>query len=203
MEDVLSVYELPYDEKRPVVCMDEMNRQLIKETRVPAIPGETEKVDSVYERAGVADVFLAFEPLSAKRITVTTEARTAIEFADFLMALFLIYHDVDKIILILDNLNTHTLSSLYKAYRPELAFKIMQKFEVHYTPKHGSWLNMAEIELGVLSRQALAKPFADFDSFKKQVTAWNVRRDSEGGTVNWQFTNKDARIKLKKLYPVL
>jgi len=204
MEDVLDVYQRPYDPLNPVVCIDETNKQLIKETRIPGAPGQPEKVDSEYERNGVADVFMIFEPLAGKRETIVTETRTAIDFANALkFTSDIMYPFVEKIVLVTDNLNTHSPSSLYKAFSPEEAHRIASRFEWHYTPKHGSWLDMAEIEIGVMCRQALAKPLPDMDSFKKQVKSWTLRRNIECSKANWQFTTTDARIKLKRLYPVI
>jgi len=202
MEDVLDVYQRPYDPLNPVICIDETNKQLIKETRVPCEPGQPERVDSEYERNGVADVFMIFEPLAGKRETIVTETRTAVDFANALkFASDTMYPLAEKIILVTDNLNTHSPSSLYKAFTPEEAHRLTNRFEWHYTPKHGSWLDMAEIEIGIMCRQALAKPFSDLDSFKKQVKAWTLLRNSDCAKVNWQFTTTDARIKLKRLYP--
>ena len=204
MEDVLEVYQRPYDPLNPVVCIDETNKQMIKEIRIPCEPGQPEKVDSVYERNGVADVFMIFEPLAGKRETIVTETRTAIDFANVLkFTADIMYPQSEKIILVTDNLNTHAQASLYKAFEPEEARRLVNRFEWHYTPKHGSWLDMAEIEIGVMSRQALSKPLPDLSSFKKQVKAWTQRRNFECSKVNWRFTTKDARIKLKKLYPVI
>ena len=202
MEDVLDVYQRPYDPLKPVVCIDETNKQLIKETRIPGEPGRPEKVDSEYERNGVADVFMIFEPLAGKRETIVTETRNAIDFANVLkFTSDIMYPLTEKIILITDNLNTHTPASLYKAFSPEEAHRLANRFEWHYTPKHGSWLDMAEIEIGVMCRQALAKPLPDMDSFRKQIKAWTCKRNIECVKVNWQFTTKEARIKLKRLYP--
>jgi hypothetical protein len=202
MEDVLDVYQRPYDPLNPVVCIDETNKQLIKETRIPCAPGQPEKVDSVYERNGVADVFMIFEPLKGKRETVVTETRTAVDFANVLkFTSDTMYPTVDKITLVTDNLNTHSPASLYKAFPPEEAHRIANRFEWHYTPIHGSWLDMAEIEIGIMCRQALAKPLPDMDSFKKQISSWTLQRNTECTKVDWQFTTKDARIKLKRLYP--
>jgi len=202
MEDVLDVYQRPYDPLNPVVCIDETNKQLIKETRIPCVPGQPEKVDSVYERNGVADVFMIFEPLRGKRETVVTETRTSVDFANVLkFTSDTMYPTAEKITLVTDNLNTHSPASLYKAFPPEEAHRIANRFEWHYTPTHGSWLDMAEIEIGVMCRQALAKPLPDMDSFKKQVRSWTLQRNTVCTKVNWQFTTKDARIKLKRLYP--
>jgi len=203
MEDVLDVYERPYDPLNPVVCIDETNKQLIKETRIPCVPGQPEKVDYEYERNGIADVFMIFEPLAGKRDTIVTKTRTGIDFAHALQYTSdVMYPLAEKIVLVTDNLNTHTTASLYKAFVPEEAHRLANRFEWHYTPKHASWLDMAEIEIGIMCRQALAKPLPDFESFKNQVRAWTLRRNIECGKVNWQFTTADARIKLKRLYPV-
>jgi hypothetical protein len=204
MEDVLDVYQRPYDPLHPVVCIDETNKQLIKETRIPCAPGQPEKVDSEYERNGVADVFMIFEPLVGKRETIVTETRTAIDFAYTLkFTSDVMYPFAEKIVLVTDNLNTHSITSLYKAFSPDEAHRIANRFEWHYTPKHGSWLDIAEIEIGVMCRQALAKPLPDMDSFNRQIKSWTLRRNIECSKVNWQFTTNDARIKLKRLYPVI
>ena len=175
---------------------------LIQETRIPCEPGKTEKVDSEYVRNGVADVFMIFEPLAGKRETVVTRTRTAVDFANVLQYTSdVLYPHAEKIVLVTDNLNTHTIASLYKAFLPQQAHRLAQRFEWHYTPKHGSWLDMAEIEISIMSRQALAKPLPDFDSFCRQVRSWTLHRNSIGGKVNWQFRSSAARIKLAKLYP--
>ena len=203
MEDVLDVYERPYDPLNPVVCIDETNKQLIKETRIPCAPGQPEKVDYEYERNGIADVFMIFEPLAGKRDTIVTKTRTGIDFAHALQYTSdVMYPLAEKIVLVTDNLNTHTTASLYKAFVPEEAHRLANRFEWHYTPKHASWLDMAEIEIGIMCRQALAKPLPDFESFENQIRAWTLRRNVQCGKVNWQFTTNDARIKLKRLYPV-
>ncbi len=202
MEDVLEVYQRPYDPLLPVVCIDETNKQLIEEVRIPCVPGKPEKVDSEYVRKGVADIFMIAEPLAGKRETVVTETRTAVDFAHVLQYTSdILYPTTDKIVLVTDNLNTHTPASLYKAFPPEEARRLAERFEWHYTPKHGSWLDMAEIEISVLSRQALSKPLPDFDSFRKQVRSWTAKRNAECSKIHWQFTTKDARVKLAKLYP--
>ena len=202
MEDVLDVYERPYDPLCPVACIDETNKQLIQETRIPCEPGKAEKVDSEYVRNGVADVFMIFEPLAGKRETVVTKTRTAVDFAEVLQYTSgVLYPHAEKIVLVTDNLNTHTKASLYKAFPPQKAHRLAERFEWHYTPKHGSWLDMAEIEISIMSRQALAKPQPDFDSFHRQVRSWTLHRNAIGGKVNWQFRSSDARISLAKLYP--
>ncbi len=203
MEDVLAVYQRPYDPLQPVVCIDEANRQLIKETRIPCAPRQQENVDSVYERNGVADIFMIFEPLVGKRDTVVTQTRTAVDFANILKhTADDLYPMAEKIILVTDNLNMHSPASLYKAFPAEEARRLTERFEWHYTPKHGSWLDMAEIELGILSRQALSKPLPDIDSFTRQVRSWTAIRNAACSKVTWQFTTNDARIKLAKLYPI-
>ncbi len=202
MEDVLEVYERPYDPVRPVVCIDEMNRQLVEETCVPCEPGHPEKVDSEYVRKGVMDVFMIAEPLAGKRDTVVTQTRTAIDFAHVLHRTSdILYPQAEKIVLVTDNLNTHTAASLYKAFEPEQARRLAERFEWHYTPKHGSWLDMAEIELSVLSRQALAKPKPDQESFTRAVRSWTFSRNAECRKIHWQFTTADARTRLAKLFP--
>lgn len=202
MEDILDVYQRPYDPLNPVVCIDETNKQLIEETRIPCAPSQPEKIDYEYERNGVADIFMIFEPLAGKRDTVVTQTRTAIDYAHVLQYTSdVLYPRAEKITLVNDNLNTHTPASLYKAFPPEEARRLACRFEWHYTPKHASWLDMAEIEIGVMCRQALAKPLPDMESFKKQVKSWTLRRNIECSKVNWQFTTADARIKLKHLYP--
>lgn len=204
MEDVLEVYQRPYDPLRPVVCIDETNKQLIKETRIPCEPGQPEKVDSVYVRNGVADVFMISEPLAGRRETVVTQTRTALDFAEILRYTSdTLYPRTEKIVLVTDNLNTHSPASLYKAFPPEEARRLAERFEWHYTPKHGSWLDMAEIEIGIMSRQALGKPLPDLESFKQQVRTWTIRRNAECAKINWQFKTQDARIKLARLYPVI
>lgn len=202
MEDVLAVYERPYDPLRPVVCIDEMNRQLVEERHIPCESGQSERVDSEYVRKGVMDVFMIAEPLAGKRDTVVTEKRTAVDFAHILQRTSdVLYPQAEKIVLVTDNLNTHTTASLYKAFPPEEARRLAERFEWHYTPKHGSWLDMAEIELSVLSRQALAKPKPDAETFTCAVRSWTFARNSECRKIHWQFTAPDARIRLAKLYP--
>lgn len=202
MEDVLDVYQRPYDPKYPVVCLDETNRQLIEETRLPMEPGKPERVDYEYRRCGVANLFMAFEPLAAKRRVEVTSTRTAVDFAQFVRTLVdEQYPNAEKIVLVMDNLNTHTSASFYKAFEPEEARRLAAKLEIHYTPKHGSWLNMAEIEIGVLSRQCLAKAFTNSIDMQRETCAWEEARNQQHASVNWHFTSPDARIKLKRLYP--
>ena len=204
MEDVLDVYQRPYDPLQPVVCIDETNKQMIIETRIPCEPGQPERVDYEYERNGVANVFMISEPLAGKRESIVSETRTAIDFAHVLkFTSDVLYPHAEKIIVVSDNLNIHTTVSLYKAFSPDEAHRIASRLEWHYTPKRASWLNIAEIEIGVMCRQALAKPLPDMESLKNQVKAWTFKRNAQCRNVLWQFTTKDARVKLKRLYPVV
>ena len=206
MEDVLEVYKRPYDAKRPMVCFDEMPKQLVAETRqaLPARPGQVRRYDYEYRRHGVANVFMMFEPLKARRQVKVTDRRTKKDFAECLRALAEVhYPEAETIVLVADNLNTHTFGSLYEAFEPEEARRLAQKFEMHYTPKHGSWLNMAEIELGVLSRQGLRKHLASQQALASAAASWEADRNTRTATVDWQFRTADARIKLKSLYPSL
>src|SRR3989338_11560374 len=189
-----------------VVCVDESNKQFTKETRtpIPAEPGKPERYDTEYERNGTGNIFLACEPLKGKRQIKITDHRKKTDFAAFIKELVDVhYFHAEKIVLVMDNLNTHNGSSLYETFEPAEAKRILDKLEIHYTPKHGSWLNMAEIELSHLSRQCLDRRIPDKETFVREISAWNKQRDKESATVNWQFTTADARIKLKKLYPIL
>ena len=204
MEDVLDVYTRPIDPKRPLVCMDEMPKQLIGEVRSPepAAPGLPERFDYEYVRNGVANVFCLCEPLLGTRELTVTEHRTRVDWATRIKELVEVRHpDADKIVLVLDQLNTHSPASLYEAFPPAEAKRLADKLEIHLTPKHGSWLNIAEIELSVLSRQCLDRRIGDLDTLKQEVQAHQERRDALGTKVNWRFTTTDARIKLKRLYP--
>ena len=204
MEDILEVYERPADPQRPLVCVDELHTQLIGETRVPiaATTGQVERVDYEYVRNGTANIFMAFEPLSAYRLTKVTARRTRVDFAELVRDLVDVhYPTAEAIVLILDHLNTHSIASLYQAFKPEEARRLARKLEIHYTPKHGSWLNMAEIELSALSRQGLDRRIEDKATLDTQVTAWTTQRNASGKTVTWRFTTADARIKLRRLYP--
>lgn len=206
MEDVLEVYSRPYDEQRPVVCMDEKPFQLLDE-QVKPIPmsetNHTEKYDCEYERKGPCSIFMFTEPLAGWRNTVALPSRTAVDWANQIK--WLVdeqYPDVEKILLVMDNLNTHTAASMYKAFPPEEAFRIMQKLEIHYTPKHGSWLDMAEIELSALTRQALQdRRIPSLEELNRILSAWHTERNASQKGVDWRFTTSDARIKLKHLYP--
>jgi hypothetical protein len=204
MEDVLDVYQRPYDERFPQICFDELHKQLIGESRVPcgARPGRLERYDYEYVRNGTANVFCAFEPLRSRRILKVTDRRTRIDWAEFIRELVDVHYPLaERIVLVLDNLNTHAIASLYAAFAPEEAHRIARKLELHYTPKHGSWLNMAEIELSVLSRQCLDRRIGEKSLLEQEVGAWTQERNASGAAVVWRFTTADARIKLRKLYP--
>jgi hypothetical protein len=206
MEDVLDVYHRPQDEKRPLVCIDEASRQLIGETAqpIPAGPGRPERFDYEYARNGTANLFMVFMPLLGLRSVRVTERRTAKDFAEVLRWLVEEVHaGADKVVLVCDNLNTHRPASLYEAFPPERARRIAEKLEWHYTPKHGSWLNMAEIELSVLSRQCLDQRIESSAEMEREVGAWEEDRNERGVGVQWRFTTADARIKLRKLYPTI
>ena len=204
MEDVLEVYTRPYDPARPVVCLDELSKQLVVETRlpIPAEPGQPERVDYEYERAGTANLFLTGEPLAGQRHVTVTEQRTAVDFAEEIRDLLEVrYPQAEKVVLVMDNLNTHKPAALYQAFKPAQARALLERLEIHHTPKHGSWLNTAEIELSVLSRQCLDRRIPDIDTLTQQVAAWQQARNTRPQPVNWRFTTPDARIKLKRLYP--
>jgi len=206
MEDTLEVYHRPYNEKFPMVCLDETNRQLIAESRkaIPAKPGQKKRVDYEYRRNVVVNLFMIFEPLKARRYVKVREQRTRKDFAQCVQELVDVhYPNAEKIILVLDNLNTHSEGSLYEAFKPAETRRLAEKLEIHHTPKHGSWLNMAEIEIGVFSRQCLSKYIESKERMIAEVRAWQQERNKAGTTVDWQFTTADARIKLKKLYPVI
>jgi DDE superfamily endonuclease len=204
MEEVLEVYHRPYDAKRPVVCMDECSKQLIGEVRepLPPKPGHVAKQDSAYERKGTANVFMAVEPLAGQRTTEVTERRTRVDWAVFVqMLLTTVYASAEKVVLVMDNLNTHSIASLYEAFPPETALALAARLEIHYTPKHGSWLNMAETELSVLTRQCLDRRIDDRDRMAREIAIWQADRNAAVARINWQFKTANARIKLKRLYP--
>nr|QNO56357.1 hypothetical protein CHKFHCLN_00031 [Methanosarcinales archaeon ANME-1 ERB7] len=205
MEMVLEVYKRPFDPLYPVVCMDESPKQLIAETRtpIPASPGQPTKQDYEYRRCGMCNIFLACEPLAGKRMAKITERKTKKDWAYFLEEIADQYKSAKKITLVMDNLNTHVPGSLYETFQPDKAKAIMDRFEFVYTPKHGSWLNMAEIELNVLSGQCLNRRIDDIAFVRKEVLAWQKSRNNKNAKVNWQFTTKDARIKLSRLYPTI
>lgn len=200
----MDVYKRPYDPKRPNVCLDETSKQLIGETRtpVPAAPGQPARYDYEYKRNGVANLFMMFEPLAGKRHVKVTQRRTKVDWAYCVRDMVdQIYPDAEQVVLVMDNLNTHNKSSLYEAFEPAEAKRIADKLEIHYTPKHGSWLDMAEIELGILSRQCLSRRIDNREQLKDEVAAWQLIRNTAEAKVNWRFTTEDARIKLKRLYP--
>jgi hypothetical protein len=204
MEDVLEVYTRPYDPNRPVVCVDEASKQLVADViaSLPMEPGQPLRQDYEYERCGTANLFMVFEPLAGQRHVQVTAQRTSMDFAAVLKELAAVrYADAEKIVLVMDNLNTHKVAVLYQAYPPEEARRLCERFEVHYTPKHASWLNMAETELSVLSRQCLDRRIGEAELLKHEVAIWEEERNRAQVKVDWQFTTADARIKLKRLYP--
>jgi DDE superfamily endonuclease len=206
MEDVLEVYHRPYDPKHPVICLDETFKQLIGETRepLPLLPGQVERYDSVYVRNGVASLFMTFEPLAGWRHVQMTDSRTAVDFAHVVKQLVdsRRYRNAQKMVLVMDQLNTHTPGSLYEAFTPDEARRIADKLEIHYTPKHGSWLDMAEIELSAFERD-LPERVGNKAAMQKHCSAWEDRRNGSKVKANWQFSTDDARIKLRKLYPTI
>jgi hypothetical protein len=206
MEDVLDVYHRPYDEERPLVCLDEASKQLVGEVirPIPAGPGHPERFDYEYVRNGTANLFMISEPLLGWRAVKASERRTAVDFAEVLRWLAEEIHpDAERIVLVMDNLNTHKLASLYEAFEPERARRIAERLEIHHTPKHGSWLNVAEIELSVLARQCLDRRIETREELEREVAAWEEERNERGVEVRWQFTTADARIKLRRLYPAI
>ena len=206
MEDVLDVYHRPYDENRPLVCLDEASKQLIGEViePIPAEPGQPERFDYEYARNGTANLFMISEPLVGWRAVKVTDRRTAVDFAEVVRWLVEeIHEEAEKVVLVMDNLNTHKLASLYEAFPPEQARRIAEKLEIHHTPKHGSWLNMAEIELSVLARQCLDRRIETKEELEREVAGWEEERNERGVEIQWRFTTADARIKLRRLYPVL
>ena len=206
MEDVLEVYQRPHDPSRPLVCLDETSKQLVDETRtpLPVKPGKPARHDYEYKRNGTANLFMMFAPLEGRRDVKVTDRRTAVDYAHVLRDLSDIhYASATKIILVQDNLNTHAPASLYEAFEPAEARRIIERFEWHYTPKHGSWLNLAESELAVLSGQCLDRRIADRPVLEREVAAWVERRNTHNAKASWRFTTADARVKLKSLYPAL
>ena len=205
MEKVLDIYKRILDPRYPVVCMDESPRQLISEIRVPilASPGRSARYDCEYRRCGVCNIFLACEPLAGKRMVKVTEKRAKSDWAYFIEEIAGKYKEAQKIILVMDNLNTHAPGSLYETFSPEKAKELWDRFEFIYTPKHGSWLNMAEIELNVLTGQCLNRRIDNIGTIEREILAWQNHRNNKGAKVNWQFTAADARIKLKRLYPTI
>ena len=206
MEDVLDVYQTPYDPQFPIICMDESNKQLVGEVHapLPPAPGRGQIVDHEYVRNGVAEIFLEVEPLTGQRHIAITEHRTRKDWALFIKGMLdERYPQATKVRLVMDNLNTHSAASLYETFEPEEAHRLARRLEIHYTPKHGSWLNVAEIELSALSIQCLARRIPDIDLLRKAVAAWERDRNDRSRTIDWRFTTENARIKLKRLYPKL
>ena len=204
MEDVLDVYTRPYEEDHPLVCMDETSKQQIMQVRepIPSGPGRSRRYDSHYKRNGVSNLFMFFAPLEGWRHVEVTDQRTKTDWAKAMRQLVdEHFPQAERITVVMDNLNTHCPSSLYEAFAPGEAKRILNRLELHYTPKHGSWLNMAEIELSVLSRQCLSRRIPDQPTLRSEVAAWHRARNAKGSTADWRFTTEDARIKLKKLYP--
>jgi len=204
MEDVLEVYQRPYDARRPVVCLDEQSKQLVKQVNepLPMQPGSVAKEDYEYERNGTANLFMLFEPLGGWRHVKVTERRTKIDFAHVVRELVEEhYPQAEKIVLVMDNLNTHKPASLYEAFEPAEARRLIERLEIHHTPKHGSWLDMAETELSILTKQCLDCRIPDRPTLIREVAAWEKDRNDAECKIDWQFTTHDARIKLKKLYP--
>lgn len=204
MEDVLEVYHLPYDPKCPLVCMDEQSVQLVKEKRVPwpVKPGSPTRYDHHYERNGTANIFMFTAPLEAWRRVEVTESRTAVDWAEQIQQLVdLDFPDAERILLVMDNLNTHEIASLYKAFPPQEAQRLAKKLEIHYTPKHGSWLNIAEIELSALTKQCLNRRIPDLWTLSAETVAWEQDRNTTQTGVDWRFTTEEARVKLTRLYP--
>ena len=206
MEDVLEVYHRPYDEGRPVICLDEASKQLVGEVvePIPAEPGQPERYDYESIRNGTANLFMVTMPLLGWRAVHVTERRTAVDFAEVVRWLVEeVHEEAEKVVLVMDNLNTHKIASLYEAFPPERARRIAEKLEIHHTPKHGSWLNMAEIELSVLARQCLGRRIETREELEREVAAWEEERNERGVVIRWRFTTADARIKLRRLYPTL
>ena len=206
MEDILSVYKREFNPDEPLICMDEKSKQLTAETRlpIPVAPGRPARYDYEYERNGVSNLFMFFEPLAGKRHVSVTERRTKADWAMQIKELLDVqYPAAKKVTLVMDNLNTHSGASLYEVFDPAEARRLLDRLQIHYTPKHGSWLNMAEIELGVLSRQCLDRRIPDKETLRTEVIAWQQRRNTAEAKVDWRFTNSKARIKLKHLYPTL
>jgi len=204
MEDVLEVYQRPYNPEYPVVCMDESPKQLIGEVHppIPIKPGSVEKIDAEYVRHGTVEIFIEVEPLAGKRHVAVTERRTKIDWAAQIKEMLDIrYPEAKKVVLVMDNLNTHSTASFYEAFPPEEARRLAERLEIHYTPKHGSWLNIAEIELSVLQGQCLNRRIADIGTMRTEVDSWQTNRNNQIKKINWQFTTDKARTKLKRLYP--
>jgi len=206
MEDILGVYKRSFNPQEPLICMDETSKQLTAETRrpIPAAPGRPARYDYEYERNGVCNLFMFFEPLEGKRHVSVTDRRTKADWAMQIKQLLDVhYPHAQKVTLVMDNLNTHRGASLYEVFEPSEARRLLDRLQIHYTPKHGSWLNMAEIELGVLTRQCLDRCIPEKATLASEVAAWQHRRNTARAKIDWRFTNDEARIKLKRLYPTL
>jgi len=206
MEDVLDVYHAPYDSQVPLVCMDESNKQLVGEVHAPIAPapGHGQILDHEYVRNGVAEIFLEVEPLTGRRHVLITEHRTRQDWAYFIKGMLVErYPQATKVRLVMDNLNTHGAASLYETFEPEEARSLARRLEIHYTPKHGSWLNIAEIELSALNSQCLDRRIPDINLMRTEVAAWQRDRNNRAAPIDWRFTTENARIKLKRLYPNL
>lgn len=204
MEEVLDIYKRPYNEKIPVICMDESPKQLIEDVAIDVMkPGQETRVDYEYIRHGMVNVFMANEPLQGKRLVEVTQRKTKKDWAYFVKQISESYSNADRICLVMDNFKTHYASAFYECFEPEEARQLRERFDFIYTPKHGSWLNMAEIELNILTRQCLNRHISDQTKVEREVKAWSQERNSKGSTINWQFTNEKARVKLKRLYPSL
>jgi len=204
MEDILSVYARIYDPMRPVVCMDEKPYQLLAHARepIPAVPGRDLREDSEYVRHGTCSIFVWVEPLAGWRRVEALSQRTRLDWAGQVKAMLTVdYPEAEKVVLVMDNLNTHNIASLYEAFEPAEAFELAQRLEIHHTPKHGSWLNIAEIELSALTRQCLDRRISDLDVLNTELAAWQAATNADQRQVDWQFTTDDARIKLRHLYP--
>ena len=204
MEEVLAVYTRPYDASRPLICMDEGAKTLQTQTHdpLPMQAGKVEREDYEYKREGFAHVFIAVEPIVGKRIVQARARRTKADWAYFMRELIEVhYPHAEKLVVVMDNLNTHSPASFYEVFKPEEAWRLSQKLEIHHTPLHGSWLNMAEIELSVLARQALSERIPSLQALQELIAAWQERRNQRQTTIDWRFTTADARIKLKRLYP--
>jgi hypothetical protein len=206
MEDVLDVYHRPYDERHPLVCLDEASKQLIGEVRepIPAAPGRPERFDYEYTRNGTANLFMISEPLVGWRAVKATDRRTALDFAEVVRWLVeQVHEEAEKIVLVMDDLNTHGIASLYEAFEPERARRIAERLEIHHTPVHGSWLNMAEIEPAALAIQCLGRRIESREELEREVAGWEEERNERQVEVRWRFTTADARIKLRHLYPAI
>jgi len=204
MEDVLCVYQRPFDADRPLVCLDESSKQLVTETRkaISAKPGQAKRIDAEYRRCGTASVFMLSAPLEGKRHVRVRERRTRTDFAEVVRELCdVLYAEAETIVLVMDQLNTHNVASLYEAFAPAEAHRLAERLEIHHTPKHGSWLNMAEIELSILSRQCMRGYFENRQKLTRCIGRWERDRNRTQAGIDWRFTTADARIKLKRLYP--